>query len=429
MKKILVLAIVLLSQVSWALTLAEKERVFNDRANVSKQRFGLIGNSADKPIWTGIYVASQAYRYEATQDPEALQQLEESMWGLVKLHDITGIPGIFSRVIEPISRDKEGKLPNGFFAGKGEFKDFMWRSSLSFDQYVGYIYGLTEGFPIVQDPHLKNDIGRVMRSIAEHFLSHDEKIEGPDTDLNYNFSPGRAMYALQLLKSSYAVTGDKKYHSYYMRLIRDRSYATIVRDQTQGNVEADVKKFNMFINIFAKVYAGTAVKSTPDSLRSSVAQNLGHMALSHLATLESDPEIKDCYLKGLISAHKPVARHSNTYWNFLLIAAGGNDPVGIKEGVNSLNRFPMDNYGVRTNSTDPKIKKYKGLDANFFKGAKWQWFAESPLPFERRPMHSFAWQHNAMLLDGKFSHTDAPGVAYLIAYWMGRNLNLISPAQ
>jgi hypothetical protein len=142
--------------------------------------------------------------------------------------------------------------------------------------------------------------------------------------------------------------------------------------------------------------------------------------------LEKDPQISDNFAVGFVKAHGPVSRHSNSFWNFLYSRATNNDIKGIKDGLRSLRVFPMDDYGKRTNSSDPSIPKYKGLDANFFKGAKWQWFAKTPIPFEKRPMHSFAWQQNALQLDGQFGSDDAPGVAYLVAYWLGRKQGYIT---
>ena len=449
MYRFIILAIFLTSQISLALTLAEKERIFNDRANASKKIFGLIGGTSDTPIWTGVYVASQAYRYEVTKDPEARQQLEESLWGLVKLHNVTKIPGLISKMITPATKDAKGKLPAEYFpSANSEFKDYAWKGGISFDQYVGYIYGLTEGFFAVEDLELKNAIRTVMSNIGDHFINNKERIIGPMTNLDFDpdsdaivmkpspglvpslfLKGGRAMYALLLMKSVSVVTDLKRFKNYYNYLIKERNYDLLIRHNTQGNTEQIVKSNLFFLNLFTKVYVGTAVKPTVDSLRSPVAQNLGHISLSQLAVLEKDPRIFDNYAVGFNKAHTPVARHSNTFWNFLYSRATFNDPAGIKEGLRSLRVFPMDDYGKRTNSTDPKIAKYKGLDANFFKGSQWQWFAKNPIPFEKRPMHSFAWQQNAHLLDGQFGAEDAPGVAYLVAYWLGRKQGYISAAD
>lgn len=441
MKFFVIFFLIFLGNTTFAQSLREKEKIFNDRANASKSQFGLIGTSSDIPIWTGVYVASQAYRYKVTGDPIALKQLEESLWGLVKLHNITQIPGLIAKGIVPISKDEAGNLPGEFFAGKDEFSDYMWKGKISFDQYVGYIYGLTEGFFAAEDLELKMAVSKVLSDIANHFIDHGEKIIGPLTSLNFDpaistiisVSPGsgflatilysrggKAMYALQLLKSAYVVSGDLRFKNYYDHLIKDKKYDIIVRDNTQAKTERLIAKSIGAINLFTKLFVGTAIKATTDSLRSDVGQNLGHISLAHLTSLESDPQIRSNFLEGLRGAHQPVSRHGNTYWNFLFTDVSNEDQLGIREGVDSLSRFPMDDYGKRANSGDPSIEKYKGLNANFFKGDKWSWYAKKPIPFEKRPMHSFAWQQNALALDSSFGSGDAPGVAYLIAYWLGR---------
>jgi len=164
-------------------------------------------------------------------------------------------------------------------------------------------------------------------------------------------------------------------------------------------------------------------------MRSPVGTNLQHIAFYDLMRLETDPKIRQAYAEGYRDAHAPVARHGNTFWNFLAVSQLGGDAAGIADGVDSLKRFPLD-YGTRKNSDDPTIPKYKGLGNNFYRDKPhWEWFSVDPLPIERRPMHTFAWQQNAMVMDGSFNYKDAEGSAYLAAYWFGRSHGYISPDQ
>ncbi len=427
----------LLASYSLAGVLSEKEVEFTKRASAAKNAIGLIGPSDDAPIWNGIYVAALSHKFAVTQDPADLAEMENILSSLVTLHDVTGIPGIIARRILPITKP----LAPDFNPARGNFAGQMYKSHLSHDQYVGYLYGLMESWPFLQNPELKLRVRNVALQIGHHFLNNGEKIVGPGTNLSFDpsvlpkedfpdflskiaksFFPrgGKAMYALQLLKVTSKITQDPTLTAAYQKLIQDRDYHVLVRDNTQGNVEKDIENNISYINLFAKLYVGTAVKATKDSLRAEVAQNLGHIALYSLSHAEENPSIRAHYTEALLRAHSHVARHGNSFWNFLSISQTRHDAQGVSEAKKSLISFPMDNYGTRFNSGDPKIKMYKGLMANFFKGSKWTFYSYEPLPIERRPMHSFAWQHNAFLMNGQFSNVDCPGVAYVAAYWLGR---------
>jgi len=53
--------------------------------------------SENNGLWTSLYVASQAFRYAATGDEEALEQLRRTLNGTYQMLKITGKPGLFTR--------------------------------------------------------------------------------------------------------------------------------------------------------------------------------------------------------------------------------------------------------------------------------------------------------------------------------------------
>lgn len=442
--KLLVSLLIFLSVNSWAGIISDKAAEYTNRANAAKNHMGLIGASDDLPIWNGVYVAALSYKFSVTQDPNDLKEMEAILSSLLDLHDVTGIPGLFARRIDPIANP----MPHGFVpASVGKWTGQMWKGHVSHDQYVGYLYGLLEAWPNIQDGALRERTKRVALQIGQHFLAQRERIVGPGTELNFDpsvlpkedfpkflssvaraFWPrgGKAMYALQLLKVTSLISGDATLTHAYENMVNDRGYGLLVREHTQGGSEQLLANAIGLVNAFAKIFVGTAIKATSDSLRAEVAQNLGHISLYTLARAETHPRYRDHYIAAMSWQHQWVANHGNTFWNYLTISQTGIDDGGLAQGKDTLQRFPMDNYGVRGNGGDSNIPKYKGLTANFFKGDKWKWYSKDPMPIERRPMHSFAWQHNAMQMDGTFGNADCPGVAYLVAYWMGRTNGFIS---
>jgi hypothetical protein len=100
--------------------------------------------------------------------------------------------------------------------------------------------------------------------------------------------------------------------------------------------------------------------------------------------------------------------------------------LAIRDGIESLHRFPLDTYEERINSTNPSIPKYKALTGSPFDENGWSWYSYEPLPVDIRPMHGFAWQNIAYRLDGNYERA-APGVPFLVAYWLGRYAGFIGP--
>jgi hypothetical protein len=422
--------------------LAQKAAIFQERADSFTSPFGLLGDSGDSQIWTGIYIASQIYRYKATGEPEALARAERALWGFHALTEITGQPGLFARNIKATPVDRYNHEGTGKYAG------WYWKGNLSFDQYLGLLYGITEAWPYIQDEKLKRTLRADIHALGRHFIENDAKIIFGDTYLdssprNYNqdqwpkflkplrflsdFLPdrgGNAMQGLHIMKSVAYITGDPIFEKYYREeLVERRGYAESAEKSGLGR---DERVFKAMAPVASLIYKATHgwkegfdVKVTVESLRSPVAHNLTHVALSNLARLETDPEIRRHYVNGLVDAHAPVSKQGNTYWN-LLTAAHAPDPAGVADAVATLAVFPTDDRIKRENSLDPSIAKYKAYKIPRPKeGPAWRWMAKDPLPFEKRPLHAFHWQHNANDLDGG-DWDDSPGSAYLVGYWLGR---------
>src|SRR5262245_23123163 len=53
--------------------------------------------SDNSGLWTSVYGASQAFRYAATHEPQALANLKRALQGSRDLMRITGVPGLFAR--------------------------------------------------------------------------------------------------------------------------------------------------------------------------------------------------------------------------------------------------------------------------------------------------------------------------------------------
>src|SRR5207237_1110356 len=55
----------------------------------------------DSAIWTGHYLAAEAFRYKVTHDPEALANAKKALDGLTLLTDVTGID-LLARCAVPV---------------------------------------------------------------------------------------------------------------------------------------------------------------------------------------------------------------------------------------------------------------------------------------------------------------------------------------
>src|SRR5262249_24243571 len=95
------------------MTLTDKSRIFVERIRARHVRWGLTADSQlrvpgdlstnqmvstdNDGLWTAIYVAAECFRYKVTGEADARANARQGMEAILRLEEITGIPGFPAR--------------------------------------------------------------------------------------------------------------------------------------------------------------------------------------------------------------------------------------------------------------------------------------------------------------------------------------------
>ncbi|MCM2349371.1 MAG: hypothetical protein NDI69_05065 [Bacteriovoracaceae bacterium] len=109
-------------------------------------RYVMVGDGA---LWTGMYLASQAMRYQVTKDNEALENVKKSLKGLMLLMDITGDRKNFARNVT--YDDGSIKVGGEYRRGTGIHQDKIWRAMGNNDMFKGLIHGFIWSYIIIPE--------------------------------------------------------------------------------------------------------------------------------------------------------------------------------------------------------------------------------------------------------------------------------------
>ena len=109
--------------------------------------------SHDSALWTGAYVASQAYRYRVTGSPEAKANLIRSVQGLMTLMEITGDRRTFARTL----RAATGSPLPPWYPGTGLYAALEWKEGGNNDMFKGVIFGLAHAHALLCEYPTGND--------------------------------------------------------------------------------------------------------------------------------------------------------------------------------------------------------------------------------------------------------------------------------
>ena len=136
---------------------------------VARRDSGDPEDVGDTAIWTGLYAAAEAWRYQSDRSEEALNRMEGSLRAMHALHVHASHVGTLARYIDANGR----ALP----------------LDASKDTYTGFFFAVAQCWPWIRDPQLKTDLEKDVEAIAGHFLDHDLSFQPGPASERLEFNP------------------------------------------------------------------------------------------------------------------------------------------------------------------------------------------------------------------------------------------------
>ncbi len=384
----------------------------------------------DAGIWTGTYIAAEAFRYAVTGDPDALANARRSLDALHTLQQITGVRGLYGRAFfrsstQPIAANygsEDHPVTAGPYAGH------WWRGDVSRDQLTGILMGYAIAYDLIPDPPLRAQIASDVAAFADHLIANGYRIidvdgqpttHGDMTVGTYGIglgisipvpNPLHALLVASWFQTAYHVTGDARYLAEYGKLVHVYQLALILENTFFVDVYALTKFFNY---------------------------NLAFEGILNLCRLETDPWLASKWDRilneRLYGLHLEWNGHRFTHpprewWNpwYTFIQASqtrGHAPpdwLSVAEGIWSLQM--LDDPPHRARPVDSSAFVTPDPFALLFGVEQ----AMEPVPVHLQPRSDFMWQRGPYSYKGWSNpQMQYPGIDLLAPYWMGRYYGLI----
>jgi hypothetical protein len=364
---------------------------------------------ADAAIWTGCYVAAEAFRWKVTGEPEARQRLLASLNALYLLHRVTGKRGLLARAFRRASsrtQEERGRWRQG----KKSYQEYRWMGDVSVDQIDGVFFGYAVAFDLLDEPTVHIETAETVAAVADHLLDHRMQIidlDGERTkhgDLGDGFFSEdlNALIALMIMKVAHHVTADPRFGAAYRRLITRRGY----------HLRAVAARDKWWEYLFGTNHSDN---------------NLAFLAFYPLLRLEQDPALRRIYRRGLRRAWEVVRSEANPLFTFTYQAfqKDRREEKAMARAVETLYHFPSEKRNRRVDQS-----RRREICRSFWKDRLGRPQSCTPLPIQDRPADSFEWKENPYRLKGGGDGlTRFAGVDYLLPYWMGRYHRFLSPQQ
>ena len=399
------------------MTLAEKSKAFVERVRARHVRHGLTADSIlqtpgdlstnrtvssdNDGLWTQMYVAAEAFRYKVTGESDARANARQGFEAMLRLEEITGIPGFHARSFIKVGEDVQPQDGEWHDTADGKWR---WKGDTSSDEIVGHYFGYAVYYDLVADEAEKQKIRGVVTRMTDHILNNNYQlidVDGKRTRWGW-WGPEeiwadpdetglRALHILSHLRVALHITGSPRYEQAYNELISKHRYHLLTRNQ----------KVN---------YPGRVNHSDDE---------LAFLSYYPLFNYETDPKLREVYVQSLERSWQVERPERNPLWNFIYAVGSGGKEFDRSEALLTLKQIPMDQISWAVANSHRLDVPIDNLNDRFDRKQ-----ALTVLPYDELPMSK--WNGNPYRLDGgNGGRSEGDGVYFLLPYWMGRYHKLI----
>jgi len=380
---------------------------------------GYLRDSDNDGLWTSMYLAGEAFRYAVTKSDEALQNCRESLDAMERLYTINSVPGFPSRSFERSGYIEVLADPHRWQHSNDP--EWDWKATTSSDEAIGHAFVLGVMAELIDDKDIKDRSINLIDSLMEHIVDNDFYL------IDYDGKPttwGR--WNPEYVNGHPKMVGDRKLNSSNIVAMLQTAYHFTKKEKFKEAADKLMIEHGYLENLMRPMsMIGKAEEGAEDwSKMLSGSWNhsddemyfLGYWGLYRYAFNDS---LQQMYKKAIIDHWEAERPEKEGLWD-IMTALTGTPDFDLDEAVWWLKEHPMDLIDwVIMNSQRKDIEL---VEPNF----REQTVIEV-LPPDERPVQ----RHNGNMfhLDrrgGNGTSEHSAGDIWLLPYWMGRYLGVIS---
>ncbi len=338
----------------------------------------------DSAIWTGHYLAAEAFRYKVTGAADALANAQGAIAGLQVLTDVTGT-NLLARCAVPMNSDYlasivQQEAANGSYLGSSaDGTAYTWIGNTSRDQYIGAFFGLCVAYDMIADAPTRAQVAALITRLLDNLVGHAWTVVMPDFSVSTTFV-ARPDQQLTLLQIGRHV--NSKYNAAYSGL-------AVLAPSVIAPIGIDCD----------------------DTHGSYFKFNLDYINLYHLIGLESSSLRKFFYTQAYDILRNTTGTHLNAQFDAI-----DRSIRGPNTGRDYDTRTFLDQWLTR-----PRRDPYVDLTGVYKSCGSSGTEACNPIPVPARVPTDFLWQRDPFQLAGGGSGTiEGAGIDYILPYWMAR---------
>ena len=380
---------------------------------------GYLSDSDNDGLWTAMYLAGETFRYAVTKDDEALQNCRESLEAIERLYTITPVPGFPARSFERAGyitklNDSERWQPS-------PQPGWDWKSTTSSDEVIGHMFAFGAIAELIDDKQLRSRAITLIDTLMSHIVGHDMYLidfDGKPTmwgkwnptyvnafPTNVGDRKLNSSNIVSMLQTAYRFTKKEKYKQKALDLMQQHGYLeNLMRPMSQiGKAAND---------------ADAHSKNMSDGWNHSDDEMyfVGYWGLYRYALNEP---LKAKFKKAILDHWEAERPEKEGAWN-IFTGLTGAQKIDLNEAIWYLQEYPLDliDWTIKNSHR----KDIELLPDNFRRQTTRQVLPPGERPIQRHNGNTFALDR----VQGNGTSEHSAGDIWLLPYWMGRYLGVIS---
>ena len=383
---------------------------------------GYLADSDNDGLWTSMYLGGEIFRYVVTNEADALQNCRESLDAMERLYSINQIAGFPARSFERSGFINQLADPDRWQHSPD--KEWDWKSTTSSDEAIGHIFACGAMAELIKNPELKKRSIAIIDTLMGHIVRNDFYL------IDYDGKPttwGR--WNPSYVNAFPTNVGDRKLNSSNIIAMLQTAYYFTQKSIYKEKAFELMNKHGYYENLmrpmrqigYAPEDADAHSKKMSDAWNHSDDEMyfVGYWGLYRYAFNDT---LKAQYKKAIIDHWQAERPEKEGLWNIFTALTGTKD-FDLNEAAWYLREHPLDLIDWKIMNSHRK--DIEEIFINFRSQT-----IKNVLPPDERPIQ----RHNANMFNldrtnnnGTSEHS--AGDIWLLPYWLGRYLGVISPPQ
>lgn len=369
------------------------------------------GTHGDSAIWTGHYLGSLAFKYQALKDQETIEQIQKVLKSIERLFEVNGNSGLLSRYVAPVNSPAGKWMLNTKMGFRRKVIDGVeWISDqggngVSRDQYTGIFFGLTMAFNHVDDADIKNRSRKLLGIIINYLLKNNWILsEDRFRDIEGNKH-----------KQMPATWAGINYQKLTILLIANHLFpenVTYSRELNKASALAETAWVSTFIGIL-------------DPISSYYGYNLNHTYLYTYFQLEKNLGRREQMIRSIKILEYYIGHHKNPYFDLIRSVILNKQDENYTNHIRNVFSMFLDrgHRDLIVPEMDPASMEQ--ITVTFANGRKVE-IPKYPLnPTQRHFTEEFIWQREPFFVpkvqgQNQNLNREAIGLDVTLPYWMGK---------